>query len=38
MREFCGDREKMRKKGRDLKQIDEKIAALKKKLKRKGEE
>ena len=38
MREFCDDREKLRKKGRNLKQIDTQISALQKNInKRKGE-
>ena len=41
MREFCDDREKLRKKGRNLKQIDAQISALQKnidKLKGEGED
>ena len=41
MREFCDDREKLRKKGRNLKQIDAQISALQKnidKLKKEGED
>ena len=41
MREFCDNREKLRKKGRNLEQIDAQISALQKnidELKKKGED